>query len=393
MKRKCGSIRASIGVLAALASLAGMSVAAQAQDVFKLGVVLPLSGPAAKIGNENLEAINLAFDEINSAIAGTKIELVVADDQNNPNAGLTETRRLVENDKVQAVIGTLSSAVALAIHPYTTRAEIPYVTGGIARDITESKKSAYTFRSSLAAGQQEAPIAAFLIKNNWKSGVLMGADYAAGHDAVTAVGKTLKALGGTVLSEMFPRFGETDYAPFFSRIDPKAEFVYGYFFGGDTLRFIRAYRSFGLKQPLMMTGSAVSSGGVAQALGESIDGLLSAEIWVPSMDDAESKQFVEAYTKKFGHGPESLSYDGYIKAKVIIEALKSLNGKAKDGKTLAAAIEKVDFPLPGGRFHFDKNHNPYVNMHLVKWKWIGGKAVPEVLTSLKEVDMNGKPTR
>lgn len=379
--------------LLAVAGLAAFSLPAGAQDVFKLGVVLPLSGPAAKIGNENLEAIKLAFDEINSTVAGTKIELITADDQNTPNVGLTETRRLVENEKVNAVIGTLSSGVALAIHPYTTRAEVVYVTGGIARDITDSKKSPYTFRSSLAAGQQEAPIAQFLIKNNWKNGVLMGADYAAGRDAVAAVGKTLKSLSGTVQSEMFPRAGETDYAPFFSRIDPNAQFVYGYFFGGDTLRFIRAYRSFGLKQPLMMTGSAVSSGGVAEALGESIDGLLSAEIWVPSMQDEESKKFVAAYTKKFGHGPESLSYDGWIKAKVIIEALKALNGKPKDSKALVAALEKVDFALPGGRFRFDANHNPYVQMQLVKWKWTNGKAVPEVLDTLKDVDMDGKPTR
>ncbi len=381
-------------VAGALPLALGSAMPAAAQDVLKIGAVLPLSGPAARIGKENQEGILLALDEYGGKIGNKTVQFVFADDQFNPNAGLAETRRLVENEKVVAVVGTLNSAVALAIHPYTTRMKMPYVTGGIATDLTTTRKSPYTFRSSLASGQMEGPLALFLSRKGWKSGILMGSDYAAGRDAVKNVGDNMKLLGGTVTDEIFPRAGETDYAPFFSRIaDKKADFVFGYFFGGDTLRFIRAYRSFGLKYPLVITTSAISAGGVANALGESVNGLMSVELWMPTQDDPASKAFVAAYTKKFGYGPESLSYDGYIKGKVVLEALKALGGNVTDGTALAEAMKKVKFAAPGGEFRYDDNNNPIVNARFVEWKWDGTKAVPTVTGTIEGISQDWKPTK
>ena len=179
------------------------SAFAESNGPIRIGVIDPLSGPAARIGKENLEGMNFALDEYGGKVAGRKIEFVMADDQNNPNVGLTEARRLVEREKVVAIIGNLNSAVALAIHPYTTRAKMPYITGGIAAAITSTRKSAYTFRSSFAAGQLEAAAAAFLVRKGYKTGVLMGSDYAAGHDAVAAVSRNLKLLGGSVRPSCF----------------------------------------------------------------------------------------------------------------------------------------------------------------------------------------------
>jgi branched-chain amino acid transport system substrate-binding protein len=157
---------------------------------------------------------------------------------------------------------------------------VPYISGGIVRDLTEQRKSPYTFRASVAAGQLEGVIAQFVVQNGWPNVILMGSDYAAGRDAVSQVGTTVKQLKGNVVAEVFPRAGETDYAPFFSRLaDRKADAVYGFFFGGDTLRFVRQYRSSGMKFPLIMTDVALSAGGVSQALGKDIDGFYSVEYW------------------------------------------------------------------------------------------------------------------
>ena len=73
-------------------------VGAQTTEPIKIGVVLPLTGPATAIGQENLKGIQLAFDQAGNSVAGRPIQLVVADDQNSPNVGLTEVRRLVENE-------------------------------------------------------------------------------------------------------------------------------------------------------------------------------------------------------------------------------------------------------------------------------------------------------
>jgi branched-chain amino acid transport system substrate-binding protein len=367
---------------------------AESDGPIKIGVIDPLSGPAARIGKENLEGINFALGEYGGKIAGRTIQFVIADDQNSPNVGLTETRRLVEEEKVAAVIGNLNSAVALAIHPYTTRMKMPYVTGGIAASITSTRKSPYTFRSSFAAGQLEAAAASFLVRKGYKTGVLMGSDYAAGHDAIDAVERNLKLLGGSAATELFPRQGETDYAPFFSRVaGQKADFVYAYFFGGDTLRFVRQYKSFGLKFPLIMTPSSLSAAGVAQALGEAVKGVYSPELWIWTLDDPATKKFVADFQAKFGHAPQTLTYDGYIKAKVVLEAIKALDGKITSGAALAKAMKGVKFMAPGGEFRFDENNNPVVNAYLVQWDWVDGKAVPKVLDSMTGIDQGWKPKK
>ncbi len=392
--KSAGAIGASAVLLAAV--LAGASVPASAQDALKVGVILPLSGPAAGIGNENLEGMRYALSEMGGTVAGKKIELEVTDDQNSPNEALTQARRLVENDHVIAVIGTLNSAVALAIHPYTTREKVPYVTGGIAVDLTGARKSPYTFRASVAAGQVEPALARYLYGRGMKRGVLMGSDYAAGRDSVAAVGTNLKQQGGAVAEEMFPRQGETDYAPYFSRISADAaDFVYGYFFGGDTLRFVRQYMSLSNKLPLVMTAAALSSAGVAQSLGKDVDGVISPELWwASSMDDRMSKTFIADYGKMFGHAPETISIDGYIKAEVVLQGLKKLDGKVRDGTALAAAMKQARFPLPGNsEFRYDNNNNPIVTVLVVRWAWKDGNAVPRVLERFDHIGQDGAPVK
>src|SRR5689334_20407308 len=96
-----GLVAVAAGILLAFAA----SSAVRAQEPIKIGVILPLTGPAAAIGQEDLKGIQLAVGEAGGAIAGRPIELVIADDQNTPNVGLTEARRLVENEKVAAVVG------------------------------------------------------------------------------------------------------------------------------------------------------------------------------------------------------------------------------------------------------------------------------------------------
>lgn len=383
-------IACAAALLLGLATLSSV----RAQESIKVGVILPLTGPSAAIGQEDLKGIQLAIEEAGGKIGGRRVELVIADDQNSPNVGLTEVRRLVENEKVSAVVGSLNSAVALAIHAFTTRARVPYISGGIVRDLTDQRKSPYTFRASVAAGQLEGVIAQFVVQNGWSDVILMGSDYAAGRDAVAQVGQTIKQLKGNVVSEVFPRAGETDYAPFFSRlVDRKADAVYGFFFGGDTLRFVRQYRSSGLKFPLIMTDVALSAGGVSQALGKDIDGVYSVEYWFNGLTDAKSAAFIDAFTKKFSMAPEGIAYCGYVQGRVIVEALKKLDGKVSDGDALAKAIGSVSFDAPGGPFKFDANNNPIVNGYFIKWSWDGAKAGTSLLKTVTGITQDWSPAK
>jgi len=128
--------------VAALASFA--SLAAQAQQEIKIGVIYPLTGPAASVGGELRSALELAADIINNGakgvpglpfaaggglpnLKGAKIKLVFADHQSNPQTGATEAERLISQEKVVALVGSYNSAVTVTASQVAERNGIPFL--------------------------------------------------------------------------------------------------------------------------------------------------------------------------------------------------------------------------------------------------------------------------
>jgi len=102
---------------AAIACTAVGAGPASPSDPIKIGVILPLTGSSAGVAQDLLRGIQLAFSENGNTVSGRKVEIVTADDQNTPATALTEARRLVENDKVSLLMGSLNSSVALTLLP------------------------------------------------------------------------------------------------------------------------------------------------------------------------------------------------------------------------------------------------------------------------------------
>jgi branched-chain amino acid transport system substrate-binding protein len=378
--------RSAVLAMAAVA-IAGAAIGAGPalpSNPIKIGVILPLTGPSAGVAQDMLRGIQLAFSENGNVIAGRKVEITTADDQNTPATALTEARRLVENDKVALLMGNLNSSVALTVLPYAVRSQIPYITTTIAAEITGSKKSPYAFRSSAAAGQMERPLAWLLHKRGFKSVVLMGSDYVAGHDSTGMVGAQFTALGGAIAKSIFPPQGDTDYGPYFSTLgDAKADLIYGYFFGGDTLRFVRQYRSFGVTQQLAMSASTISAAGVAQSLGKDVDGIMTAELWSPTLTDPLTIAFEKSFQKTYGDSPQATARSGYVEGLLMVTAIRALKGNVPDGATFAQALHNARFTVPGGEtFSFDANNNAIVSTRLVRWQFVDGKATGKVLDTI-----------
>jgi branched-chain amino acid transport system substrate-binding protein len=380
---------------AAIACTAVGAGPASPSDPIKIGVILPLTGSSAGVAQDLLRGIQLAFSENGNTVSGRKVEIVTADDQNTPATALTEARRLVENDKVSLLMGSLNSSVALTLLPYAVRSQVPYITTTIAAEITGSKKSPYAFRSAAAAGQMERPLAWLLHRRGFKSVILMGSDYVAGHDSTGMVGAQFTALGGSIVKSIFPPQGDTDYGPYFSTLgDAKADLIYGYFFGGDTLRFVRQYRSFGVTQQLAMSASTISAAGVAQSLGKDVDGILTAELWSPTLTDPLTIAFEKSFQKAYGDSPQATARSGYVEGRLVVTAIGILKGNVPNGLAFAQALHDSHFKEPGGEmFSFDENNNATVSTRLVRWQFVDGKATGKVLETIGGVTQDWKAPR
>ena len=122
LTRRSATIRlaglASTAVLAAGALAAGAPGAARAQEEVRIGVLSPLTGPAAKFGEIQRSTLTIAAEDVNNAggiesLGGAKITLVFGDTRGEPDTGVTEAERLITNEDVHAIVGAFQSGVSL----------------------------------------------------------------------------------------------------------------------------------------------------------------------------------------------------------------------------------------------------------------------------------------
>jgi branched-chain amino acid transport system substrate-binding protein len=152
--------------------------AAQQQQAVRVGVIQGLSGPPTIVdfGESYLQGIRLALKDHEARGARTRIELVVYDDEANPQRAVSLAQRLVQNDNAAAVIGTVSSGNVLAFAPVLQRARVPLVAGpAIATDITQrfiNERPSFVFRCSMVERFQIDAMLDWGVKNFRRIGLL-----------------------------------------------------------------------------------------------------------------------------------------------------------------------------------------------------------------------------
>ena len=135
----------SLKALAAVLLLQAQS--AQAADPLSVGVLLPMTGVFAPIGAEQLNGMQLAVEEAGGEVAGRKINLIVEDTEAKPDVGLSKARKLVMSERVDVLAGVVSSAVALAVAPFTSSQKVPLViSNASANAITGEKCDRFVLR-------------------------------------------------------------------------------------------------------------------------------------------------------------------------------------------------------------------------------------------------------
>ncbi|RLE39260.1 amino acid ABC transporter substrate-binding protein, partial [Candidatus Acetothermia bacterium] len=104
----------------------GVGIAGIGSDAIKVGALVPLSGSIAPYGPPIIDGAKLAVEQINAAggVLGKRLELVVRDTASSPDVGRDAARKLVELDRVPAIIGAFSSGVTLAVSSVTIPAEV-----------------------------------------------------------------------------------------------------------------------------------------------------------------------------------------------------------------------------------------------------------------------------
>jgi branched-chain amino acid transport system substrate-binding protein len=353
----------------ALLLAAGPAPAQDNSKPIKVGILAPYSGVFALFGPKVIEEpIRLYIKEHGGKIAGRNVEVVTADDQSKPDVELDKAKELVENQKVDVIIGIVNSAGALAVRDYLQEKKVlTIITVAGAKEITQSRKSDSIFRVSFANGQTEAAGAVLAEVAGIKSMAAIGADYVAGHQLLEPLIRNFEAGGGKVVKTLWHPLGTADYSSYLTEIKAVAgqvQAVSPMMFGADAVRFFNQYREFGIKVPIYAFGDVTEQTLFLDQVGEAAVGTKTYWTYSPYLDNPANNAFRVAYRKAFNRLPGAFSMQAFAAMQFLDAAVTKAGGDISNGKAVREALENVRIASPAGPLYFDKDHGVVFNVYL-----------------------------
>lgn len=391
-QRPFGTRRDFVKGVAALsgAAFAGRAPAilAQSRAPLRIGVLNSFSKVFAALGNANLNAMQMYFDQIGGTIAGRKIEIVREDDEINPQVGLTKLRKLVESDKCDIITGIQASNVALAAVDYIRQSKTFYLCNGAGVGDLSYTGVPYIFRCSISTHPIHATMGEWFADNVGKEVVTTASDFAGGRSTISEFKVGFLKKGGKVLKEIWPPLGNNDFSPYLADIRSLGvPASYSFYAGTDAVRFVKQYDEYGLKAKTRLTGSGfMVESDTLPAQGKSALGALSSLHYADTLDNPENRKFVADYRAKFKDYPSVYSEYGYIAARILEDALKRVDGNTQDKDKLRAAMLAVQLNAPRGPFRFNpQTQGPIHNVYIREVAEVDGRITNRVIQTYKEV--------
>lgn len=370
-------------VLAMMCGLSGLSLAAD--DTVRIGVFLPLTGQNAFGGQLELEGVQMAHKEMGEVL-GKKVELFVVDNKSDKVESANAVKRLIEKEKVQAVIGSYGSSLAMAGGEVAEKAGVPMMGTSCTNPlVTQGKK--YIFRVCFIDPFQGAGAATYAFKDlGLKKAALLidvANDYSVG--LASFFKKSFAKLGGEVVATLNYQSGDQDFTAQLQEIiskQPDVMFIPSYFAEGAII--MKQAKELGATFKIM-GGDAMDNPEITAIGGNAVEGFLHTTFpYDPSMSDMNpvAAKFTEEWTKvhadKDPNVNAALGYDSYM---IIMDAITRAGTAEPQAITDALAVTK-DFLGVTGATTINETHDAEKPVGLVMIKdgkkTYAGSIVPEL---------------
>lgn len=318
------------------------------KDPIRIGLLTPATGAYAGLGELNRNGVQLAVDEVNAAggVDGRKVEVFKADTGGTPAGAVTSAQKLVEQDKVQFLIGTVSTAVTTAVtQKVPSLGVLQVISSSQGIDLTGKDCNANTFRVNANDGMATNAINAWLEKQPNKAGTwdIMAADYAYGHETAAAFKAELGKNGGKVNSTLYSPVGTTDFGSYLAQFKG-GDGLLIVLSGTDIINFYKQALQFGTmdKYKAAISGPGGLIAPTLKAVGDKLIGQLGVTFWSPAVPTDATKKFTDAYMKAYsGALPDQFAAQAYSGAQFIFAAVKAAG--AVDPMKVAKAMEGLSF--------------------------------------------------
>jgi branched-chain amino acid transport system substrate-binding protein len=349
-----------IAALTLIFSSPGISIGG---EPFSLGVALGLTGTGAPYSAEAVEAVELAVNQINARgglLGRHPIQLFIRDTQTDPVAAVKVVSRLIEEHRVGAIIGTYSSACAMAIKPICRKHRVIHIaTISNAEEITKIDFSPYTFsvvpNTYMMARGVVMGIGRLAQERGWKRYATIASDYAWGRSSqriqVELLRRTAPEL--SLVGEFWPPLGQTQFNAFIVAMEARQpDFVLGTIGGADNAYFMRDARDYRFFKSVAYPGSLIS---VSELIRQSTSirrgrfGRCRAPFFA-HLDEAMMARFTADYLAKYDRYPTDwavMSYDGVQVLRQSVEKAGGIEGESIRRSLAGATVETTR-----GRLYF-----------------------------------------
>ena len=357
------SKRVFVRTLVAAAVVAAFSAPAAAQQVVKIGVLATLEGPFAAGGQDSMRGAELAVKQRGGMVAGKKIQIIKASSDAKPEVAVNATRKLVEQDKVDIMVGPLSGSEGIAVKDYSkTQPNITFINGvSGAQATTLVNPSPNFFRFNTEGAQWMVGLGKAALDKGYKRVMVIAEDYAFPYSQVQGFMTEYCRLGGKVPVKAWVPLGAKDYSSVIARIPKDVDALVVVLGGADAVNFLNQYEQAGGDKP-MVGGSITVSHDVLNYKGKRRDSLVGTIAGSPiadAYDAPEFKAFVADYKKSFPDGypsPTLFALGYYINMKAALDGLEAVKGDLSDGqKKYRAALAKLVVKTPVGDVRLDGN--------------------------------------
>ena len=323
----------------AVMSLAGAAGSVAAQEVVRVGLILPMTGPSASTGRQIEAAAKLYIAQKGDKVAGKKIELLVRDDQGTADISKRLAQELIVNDHAAIIGGFGLTPLALAVGPVATQAKVPAVimAAGTAMIVDQSP---WFVRTSFTLPQNTVPMADWSLKNGIKNVVTLVSDYGPGLDAEKAFKGRIEEGGGKVLDTLRAPLASPDFAAFLQKAkDLKPDALFLFVPSGQGATLMKQVNERGLVQAgikIIGTGD-VTDDDLINSMGDDIIGMITSHNYSAAHDSPENKAFVAAFEKANNNmRPNFMAVGGYDGMELIYRALDKTKGDTNGAKLLEA---------------------------------------------------------
>jgi len=379
--------------LAATSLGLGLAGGALAQETFKIGLILPMTGQQASTGRQIEAAVRLYMAQNGSTVAGKKVEVIVKDDAATPDMSRRFAQELVVNDKVNVLAGFGVTPAALAAAPIATQSKTPLVVMAAATSsITQA--SPYVVRTSFTLPQASVALADWAPKNGLKKVVTLVSDYGPGIDAEKFFKDRLIFNGGQIVESLRVPLRNPDFAPFLQKVrDIKPDALFVFVPSGAGAAVMKQFLERGMdKAGIKLIGTGdVTDDDQLNDMGDGALGVVTSHHYSAYHQSPLNKKFVDAFEKaNKGMRPNFMAVGGYDGMRVIYEALKATKGQG-GGDALLAAMKGQIFESPRGPMFIDAQTRDVVhNIYLRKVERKDGQLHNVEFDVIKDVKDPGK---